>query len=131
MSDLNIPNRIIFIPNWNIPCKERIDKVNFDYVIGKRIIEKEIKEKVIGGFANLETAKKHVEIEWDNFLARGYLFIDTPEGRYIYGDTRERKMKWFSPEEREQATMYDHKKDRIVQVEQFEKALQNSVSLER
>lgn len=74
--------------------------MEFDYVVGW-YSRKAKKVKPLGGFLDIEVAKEFSNMVDGLFLGEGFLYIETPEGKYINGYEKysDYKPKWFTPEE--------------------------------
>lgn len=88
---------------------------NFDYVAG-HYYQSTDKEVIQAGFLTLEAAQEYVE--GIDILGTGFSYVDTPDGKYIYGYTNawEVESKWYAPEQWKEALVYDVTEDRVVEV---------------
>ncbi|SFS07865.1 hypothetical protein [Anaeromicropila populeti] len=86
--------------------------MEFNFIVGKLLL-KNGTEKNIGGFLELKKAQEYVETIHFDYLYSVAFFVDSPEGRYYFGEDRKGKKRWYSPEEREQVLVYDCSMDEI------------------
>lgn len=96
--------------------------MEFDYVAG-RYIERTHKFQVLGGFASLKNAQNFAAMSDVNFLSSGFMFVNAPEGIYIYGHLNnwDNHSKWFSPEEvkQDKVFLYSSEYDRQIQIDGY------------
>jgi len=86
--------------------------MEFNFIVGRHSLSNHT-EKPLAGFLDLEAAKHFITIKELDYLSNGYMYIDTPEGRYILGADRRTTMnKWYVPGEK--IYVYDARKDCAV-----------------
>ena len=92
--------------------------MNFDFVVMRyRIIPQD--SVVLGGFLNLKRAKNFTEMIDMDFINPGFFYIDTPQGKYIYGEKtgyKEIGGKWYEPGQ--EAYVYTSVEDRVKHIEE-------------
>lgn len=97
--------------------------MEFDYVVG-RYFEKAHKFQALGGFNSLKNAQNFAVMCDPNFLTSGFMFVNAPEGIYIYGyvnDNWDNHLKWFSPEEvkQDKVFLYSSGYDRQIRIDGY------------
>lgn len=90
--------------------------MEFTYILS-RWSDVEKRKKIIGGFVNLDIAKKMAEhVEYD-YLSFGYMLVEGPEGRFILGEDG-KSSRWYGPGEA--ALVYDPEKGAPCVVNEIE-----------
>lgn len=96
--------------------------MEFDYVVGW-YSRKENQMKPLGGFMNIKSAKAYADMKDTVFFGEGFLYINSPEGKYINGYEKysDNRPKWFSPEEvnNKSIRVYSSHEDRNVLLDDF------------
>lgn len=96
--------------------------MKFDYVVGW-YSRKENQMKPLGGFLNIKSAKAYADMKDTLFFGEGFLYIDSPEGKYINGYEKysDNRPKWFTPEEikTKQIRVFSSQEDRNVLLDEF------------
>ena len=91
--------------------------MNFDFIV-MRYRTRPQNSKVLGGFLDLESAKYYTERIDGDYINPGFFYIDSPEGKYIYGEKtgyKEIGSKWYEPGQK--AYIYDSREDEVVPID--------------
>lgn len=92
----------------------------FDYIVGYYVLKNDT-ERPKAGFTKLQDAEEYVNM-WDTLLMpRGFIYIDAPEGKYIYGEAgwNSNQPRLYPPAEWKQAYIYDAFEDRNIKINTF------------
>lgn len=98
--------------------KKEGDIMTFDFVVKRYYIGSQ-KSKVLGGFLDLESAKYFTDRIDGDYINPGFFYIDTPQGKYIYGEKtgyREVGGKWYEPGQK--AYVYSSIEDRVMHIDE-------------
>lgn len=91
--------------------------MNFDYVVYRYFISNH-KKSVLAGFLNLKDAQHFAEWTDGNYLTAGFSYIETEEGKHIFGDVRSYRNPghiWYKPDEK--AFVFNAIEDDVVEID--------------